>query len=487
MADTKEADVGVVPLGTVKSEQFPKDDLSDSIHRDYAGAQAKRDPAEIRLVRKLDFRIMPVLWFMYFFNYVDRGALAQARLNNLERDLGMRGENFNTAVSVLTVGYVLMQIPSNMVLTRVRPSFYLSTCMVIWSVVSTCTGFVNSYGSLLACRFLLGFFEAPFYPGALYLLSVFYKRKEVATRVAILYSAQMGGLSFANLIAAGVFSGLDGKRGIAGWRWMLILEGVASALVAIFGFFLLPNRIESTRWLSEDERDLAQHRMEADRLIDAQEHESVKDALVRAICDRRTWLFCLLQNLHYAGLSFINFLPTVIVALKYSSNNALLLACPPYIGAGLATLTLAWSSGHFHERTLHITGGFILAIIGFVAAASTLNPAGRYAACFIFAAGAYSVNSVIVGWIATTLSQSQERKAVTLAMTNVSSQIAAIYGPYFWPSSDGPRYTLGFSASAAFSFASMLLAWVMRYLLKRENVRIKEGLATGRTVNTYGY
>ncbi len=75
-------------------------------------------------------------------------------------------------------------------------------------------------------------------------------------------------------------------------------------------------------------------------------------------------------------------------------------------------MLLGWSSGHFHERTLHITGGLTLAIVGFVAAASTLNPGGRYAACFLFAAGAYSVNSVIVGWIATTLSQSQERKAV---------------------------------------------------------------------------
>jgi hypothetical protein len=79
----------------------------------------------------------PVLWFMYFFNYVDRGALAQARLNNLERDLGMKGDNFNTAVSILTVGYVLMQIPSNMLLTRIQPSLYLATCMMIWSTISS--------------------------------------------------------------------------------------------------------------------------------------------------------------------------------------------------------------------------------------------------------------------------------------------------------------------------------------------------------------
>src|SRR3569833_791553 len=120
---------------------------------------------------------------MNLYNYVDRGALAQARLNNLDRDLHMVGEYFNTAVSILTVGYVLMQLPSNMLLTRVRPSLYLTICMIIWSTVSgmpdslstpyfpykrsrlthtaTCTGLVNSYTSLVGCRFLLGKNETP--------------------------------------------------------------------------------------------------------------------------------------------------------------------------------------------------------------------------------------------------------------------------------------------------------------------------------------
>lgn len=109
----------------------------DSHHHDYAGAQAKTDPAEIRLVRKQDLRIMPVLWFMYFLNYVDRGALSQAKLNSLERDLAMQDVDFNTAVSILVVGYVLMQIPSNMLLTRVRPSLYLASCMFLWSIISS--------------------------------------------------------------------------------------------------------------------------------------------------------------------------------------------------------------------------------------------------------------------------------------------------------------------------------------------------------------
>ncbi|KAK9770784.1 hypothetical protein SCAR479_12575 [Seiridium cardinale] len=487
MADIK--DVSSADNPTQLAEQdLNKHTQSAPERRDYAGAQAKSDPKEIKLVRKLDRRIMPILWFMYFWNYTDRGSMAQARLNSLERDLNMSGDDFNTAVSILTVGYVLMQIPSNMLLTRVRPGLYLASCALVWSIISACTGCVNSYGALIACRFLLGFFEAPFYPGALYLLSIYYKRKELASRMALLYSAQMAGLSFANLIAAGVFEGLDGVRGQAGWRWLLFIEGAASGVTAVAAFWLLPDSEHKTRWLSEEERQLAHERMEKDQPVDSHQRESVWAALRYAVQDRRTWLFCAIQNFHYAGLSFINFLPTVIQTLNFGNTVALLLACPPYICAAVATVFLGWSSGHFHERTIHVTIGLTIAVIGFSIAASTLNPAGRYVACFIFPIGAYSVNSAIVGWIATTLSQSREKKAVALAMTNVSAQIAQVYGAYLWPKTDGPRYVIGFSASAAFSVMSIIMCWLMKFMLKRENARLQRLRGVGQgDINTYGY
>ncbi|KAI1255756.1 hypothetical protein MGN70_002496 [Eutypa lata] len=513
MADTKEY-LERIPTGGIPDESLSSKEESQ-IPRDYAGAQAKTDPEEIRLVRRLDYRIMngirvtsflpqPILWLMYFFNYVDRGALAQARLNDFEVHLGMSGNDFNVAVSILTVGYVLMQVPSNMLLTRVRPSIYLATCMIVWSTISACTGLVSSYGSLIACRFLLGFFEAPFYPGALYLLAIFYTRKEVATRVAILYTANIGGLSFANLIAAGIFAGLDGKRGLSGWRWLFILEGVASALTALAGLWLLPDTNETTRWLNEDERRVGRVRMERDRLVDCQEHAPVMEAMWSAAKDKRLWLFCAIQNFHYAATSFINFLPTdgdgrinrdsssssssrVIHDLNFTDTVALLLACPPYFFACITALLLAWSSGRYHERTWHITIGFAVAIVGFVIAASTTNTAGRYVACFVFAAGAFAVNSVITGWIATTLSQSQEKKAVALAAANVCAQIGQIYGPYLWPKTDGPRYLIGFSASAGFSLLSLLLCWVMRFLLKRQNRRVQQDAAGESSYNVYSY
>jgi hypothetical protein len=176
---------------------------------------------------------------------------------------------------------------------------------------------------------------------------------------------------------------------------------------------------------------------------------------------------------------------SVVKTLGFSTTITLVLTCPPFLLAGAAGIATGWSSGRMHERTWHITGGLLVAIVGFVIAASTLNTAGRYVACFIFPIGAYSVNSVIIGWASSTLSQTKEKKAVVLAMTNVGGQIGYIYGAYLWPNSDKPRFGIGFGASAGFALCSIACAWVIRMMLIKENQKLKA--STNERVNLYGY
>ncbi|QPC59037.1 hypothetical protein HYE67_001268 [Fusarium culmorum] len=455
--------------------------------RDWTGTAKKTDPEEIRLVKKLDLWIMPCLCLMYFLNYVDRNAIAQARLNNLEDDLNMTGTEFNTTVSILFVGYVLMQVPSNMLITKVKPGMYMSCWMLVWAAVSACTALVKSYAGLVVCRFFLGITEAPFYPGATYMLSIFYTRKatEVAARIAVLYCAQILATGFSGLIAAGIFAGMDGLAGLAGWRWLFIVEGAVTALVAIIGFFMLPNTPTTTWWLSDREKQLAHDRMEKDKVSDSEEGGSSWEGLKQACKDKRTWLFCLMQNFHLSACSFNSFFPTVVKTLGFNTTITLVMTCPPFIFAGAAGIFFGWNSGRMHERTWHITAGLSVAVVGFALAAATLNTAARYVACFIFPMGAYAVNSVIIGWASSTLSQTKEKKAVVLAMTNVGGQIGYIYGAYLWPKSDSPRYGIGFGASAGFALCSIACAWAIRILLVRENRRIRA--STSEHVNLYGY
>ena len=173
---------------------------------------------------------------------LDRNAIALARLDDLEEDLNLTSEQYQTCVSILFVGYLLGQIPSNMFLNRTRPSRYMGCCMMLWAVVSALTALSKDFTGLLLTRFFLGVTEAPYYPGAVYLLSMFYTRKEVATRIAILYTGNILATAFAGLIAAGIFHGLGDVAGITGWRWLFILQGAVTFVIAVVGFFLLPGK-----------------------------------------------------------------------------------------------------------------------------------------------------------------------------------------------------------------------------------------------------
>jgi MFS family permease len=221
---------------------------------------------------------------------------SQAKLAGLEDDLGLVGNQFNVAVSILNVGYILMQLPSNMILTRVRPSRYLPLFVCLWSVVSGCTAAADNYTHLVVIRFFLGIVEAPFFPGVFYLLSCWYTRKELALRTAVLYSGLILATAFSGLIAAGVFAQLEGAHGLAAWRWLFLIEGALSFGFGLLALLLLPDfpgkRKGSGRWLfTEEEREVSVQRIERDRVSATEADRSVWYGLKLTIADYRTWVF----------------------------------------------------------------------------------------------------------------------------------------------------------------------------------------------------
>lgn len=146
---------------TIKTGKLASHDVVHASHIESFAAEdsAQHAARTSRLLRKIDLHLLPFLVVMYLLNFLDRSNLAQARSGSLEQDLGMKGTDFNLATSIFFVGYLLMQLPSNMLITRVRPSLYLSGAMTLWGVVSTCNAATHSFGELIAVRFLLGFVE----------------------------------------------------------------------------------------------------------------------------------------------------------------------------------------------------------------------------------------------------------------------------------------------------------------------------------------
>lgn len=264
----------------------------------------------------------------------------------------------------------------------------MAICMMVWGTVASFTALVKNYTGMVLVRFFLGFVEAPFYPGALYILSLFYTRKEIATRVSILYAGNIFAVSFAGLIAAATFATLDDKHGMHGWQWLFIVEGVVTFGVAIVCIFLLPDEPLRTRWLTPEQRQLAHDRIQRDT-VGLQPSKGARAGFMQALRDPRLYLLVFMQNMHLSATSFNQFFPTVVKSLGYGTTMTLVLTAPPSLVAGVVGIAVGISSGKFNDRTWHITVMMGIAVVGFVISATTLNVPARYISCFLFASGTY--------------------------------------------------------------------------------------------------
>lgn len=265
---------------------------------------------------------------------------------------------------------------------------------------------------------------------------------------------------------------------------LFLIEGVVTFGVSLIAVFLLPDDPLTTRWLTPEERTLAHERIQRDT-VGLQANKGAIAGLKQALSDPLLYAFCFLQNMHISACSFNNFFPTVVGSLGFSRTLTLVLTCPPYLVSGFVGWFLGLSSGRFNERTFHITAAMSTALVGFIISCITLNPAARYVACFLFASGAYAINSVILGWCTATLGQTSEKKAVSLGLINTFANASYVYTAYLYPKSDGPKYLTAMSANSAFAVGTILTAWGLRWYLKKRNEKMRSMDAENVTYFAY--
>ncbi|KAG1776639.1 sugar transporter [Suillus placidus] len=427
---------------------------------------------EKRLLRKLDLRVA-FLVLVYIMNYMDRTNAAAARLRSYEEDLGMIGNQFNTLTSVLYVGYLLTQAPSNMILHRMkRPSLYLSSCMAIWGVLTVFMGAVQTYHAALILRFFIGFVEAAFFPGAVFLLSRWYKQNELGLRTALLACGASISNAFGALFASGILGSLDGTLGFSGWRWLFFVEGALTIVVAVSAGWILPDFPSTPSvWLLPEEQTLAKRRME-EEVAGGNEHKSKPgedhSGLVEALMDWRVWWVGAALSLMISSMSFGIFFPTLSATMGYNATTSLLLCAPPWILGTATSFVVARHSDATGDRFWHIIGPLLVGIAGFILAISTMNTTMRYISLFLMTQSpvAYVVS---LTWVMNTFSQSQSKRAAVIALINSMASAGVIGSSYFWPSSWGPSYVNSYLICILTSVMSTAMLWVFRRHLSRCN------------------
>lgn len=439
----------------------------------------EREAAETALVRKIDIRLVPPITLMYILNYLNRNAIASARLGGLEDDLNLKGSEYQTSVSIFFVGYILMQVPSNLLMNKLgKPSLYLCIAMMVWGAISALTAAVHNFAGLVTVRFILGFVESPFFPGALFLLSCFYTRRELALRIALLYSGSLISCAFAGLIAGGIVKGMEGLGGISAWRWLFIVEGVATIFIAFAAIFILPDMPMTTKWLTAEQRELAAWRLYEDIGQDnwtGSKDQSFFSGFMLAIKDTKVWVMTVLVFCMALSGSVNNFFPTIVQTLGFGRIESLLLTAPPYALGAIACIINAWHSDRTGEKSFHVILPLCFGVASFVLAAATVSTVSRYLSMLLMILGCFMGYAVALGWISSTIPRPPAKLAAAQAFINAVSNTASIFASYLFPSSAAPRYVVAFVVFSCSSFVAICAVSMLRVMLGRLNKKLERG------------
>ncbi|GAA5885176.1 hypothetical protein JCM6882_007262 [Rhodosporidiobolus microsporus] len=435
------------------------------------GGTEERAKLEKKLIRKLDARFC-IFIVIYILNYIDRNNVSAARTKGFEEDLNLKGREYDTLLSILYVGYIIMQIPSNIIVSYTgRPSLWLPTCMAIWGAISCATGSTHNFVGALLSRFFLGFVEAAFFPGALMVLASWYKKTELGVRFTLLYCGSLISNAFGPLIAAGILGNMEGKLGHPAWRWLFWIEGAITVAVALIAMLVLPDFPHNSRWFSKDEKELAQLRMTEDVGVKDETTISTLAALRLAVTDYKLWVMAVSFASMTIGLSFNQFFPQLTRTLGYSNTASLLLCAPPFFFAALCAFAVSRHADKTQERYLHIVIPLLIGIVGFIIAMTTHSFGPRYFSLFLMAQS-YSGFVCFLAWVSSTFARPAMTRSISLAAVNALSQLGNVAGAYCFAKEWAPSYAKSYAICiGTFVFCILGCTW-HRFDLARLNKKL---------------
>jgi ACS family tartrate transporter-like MFS transporter len=426
-----------------------------------AGGRLTREDTELgrATMRRITVRLLPLLFALYICNYVDRTNLAIAALQ-MNRDLRFSATAYGFGSGIFFLGYVVFEVPSNLILARVGARRWIARIMISWGLVASAMMFVRTPVQFYWLRFLLGVAEAGFFPGIVYYLSQWFPAAQRARAlagfmIAIPISAAVGNPAGAWLL------GLDGLLGLRGWQWLFLLEGIPSVVLGIAVLALLTDRVGEARWLSADQRAWLAARLARDADESSAPHGV---ASLRVLVHPLVWLVSLPYLLvNTVGYAYIFWAPTLIRGMLHLSNMATglttgAIACL----AGAAMLAIGASSDRAGERCLHAGGSALLAALGCAAAALMPTPLGRVAGLTLIHVG--GVSFLVAFWCLPGLLLRGIAAAAGMALVNSIASVGGFVGPYLigWLK-DGTGGTSGaFLVLGAIALAASALSLVLR-------------------------
>ncbi|KAF2823557.1 putative allantoate permease [Ophiobolus disseminans] len=449
----------------------------DIIERDHASTESTMPEEDLlskaeaaRLLRRIDWHVLPMLFIVYVVAFLDRSNVSNALTMNMPRELHLTGQQPNIALAVFFVPYIVFEVPSNILLKMLSPHVWLAICTLGFGIVMIGQGFVKSYSGLIATRFFLGFFEAGIFPGSFYLISFWYKREEAQTRFTIYFCSVIFASAFGGLLATGI-ANMDGISGKSNWRWIFILEGILTCLVAFAAYFFVSDFPSEAKWLTDAERQYV--------LAKTGEHDTADDKITgKDLLEFFKEPTNLMGPLMYFAVvvpvyAFAYFTPTIVRTLGYTVVKTQLHSVPPFAAAFALCIIMAWLSDRINLRLPFVLFSGALLIIG-LAILITVHSgfSVRYLGINLVCMGALGAAPSIVCWYLMNLEGHKQRSIGSAFMISFGN-CGGILAPFTFLTKYAPYYRTGYAICMGVTVMGLAATASYTFLISKRNRRSK--------------
>lgn len=429
--------------------------------------------AERKLLLKLDAFFVPIIMVVYLTCFLDRTNIGNVKVAGMPEDIGASPQQFSTAVSIFYATYVAFEPPWTVMMKWMTPRILLTSLCVVWSLATIFSGFITNVAGLYAVRLILGACEAGLFPALNLYLTMVYKRDEQAARVSYLFVCTAIAGAFGGLLAYSILK-MDGVAGYAGWRWVYIIEGIFSVIVAPIIWFGLPNDPSNAYFLNDEEKRMMRVRAVQRAQYMGSEEFSWEEIRI-GLQDPKLYLSAAIQFCQDILLyGFSTFLPSIIVSMGYTVIQAQYLSIPVYIFGGICFLAVAFVSDRYCVRGPFVLLANVPGIIGYILIlCPTSNPV-KFLGTFLCAVAVYNGPGLNLTWLNVNVAP-HYRRATAIGMQLSIGNSAGIVAGQIYRSAP---YVLGNSFSVGALGVSQLvivLKWFYLRQCNEEKRKIENG------------
>jgi ACS family tartrate transporter-like MFS transporter len=393
---------------------------------------------------------------LYVTSFLDRVNVSFAALT-MNGDIGLGSEAYGLGAGIFFIGYFIFEVPSNVILEHVGARLWMFRIMLTWGFVSMATAFVHERYGFYTLRFLLGAAEAGFFPGMVLYLTYWFPQRMRARYISQFLAAVPLASAIGGPLSSYILT-LDGLRGLHGWQWLFVLEGLPSCLLAFVVLNFLPDKPEHARWLTVEEKQTIESALAHDA--------PPRRSLWVGLRDRRVWLlsvadFGIVTGLYGIGL----WIPQMVQAMGFSTFETGFVVSIPYVASMLGMIAWGYSSDRLRERTWHVAIAAFVAAGGLTVAALSHRSVESVLALSIAAVGIYSALSTF--WALPPSFLGGTAAAGGIALINSISNLGGFVGPYLmgWLKAHTGGYAAGMAAlSTMLVIAAVVVLMLARYL-----------------------